>query len=224
MKRKVILTGDGSTTIQYVDLNEQYHSIHGAIAEAEHVYIQHGLHYLLKKQRLKELHLLEMGFGTGLNALLTLKEAEKCKVVIHYEGIEGYPLEKSITDQMNFSKILPIPEELFIAMHTLKWNKKQNITPFFSLYKNHILFENINNSNCFDLIYFDCFGARVQPELWTEIMFKKMYNALKNQGILVTYAAKGSVRRAMLETGFEIEKLKGPPGKREMLRGIKNEK
>lgn len=221
MQRRIITTADGSTTIQIEDWNEQYHSLHGAIQEAKHVFIKHGLHHIEKH----ELSILEIGFGTGLNAFITLLEAEKLQKHINYVGVEAYPISSEEIKALNYIQQLKAENhaEFFQQMHNIPWEKEKDITSYFALTKQQKLFTEITDKAAFDLIYFDAFGARVQPELWTETIFKIMFDALKPNGILVTYAAKGSVRRAMLSVGFTVEKLQGPPGKREMLRARKSE-
>lgn len=231
MKRKIIITGDGSSTIHLPEWDEQYHSKHGAIQEAYHVFIKHGLHFFCKQgyqfqysfKSENTLSILEIGFGTGLNAFITLIEAEKLDIKINYSGVEGYPVLMDEINQLNYTKELECDnnEYLFDKLHRATWEVKHEITSKFSLLKQQKLFHEIDNENEFDIIYFDAFGARVQPELWTEAIFKKMYKSLKSEGVLVTYSAKGSVRRAMQSVGFLVERLPGPPGKREMLRAIK---
>ncbi len=220
MKREIITTADGSKTIQLVDWNEQYHSKHGAIQEAYHVFIKSGLE-LYKNQQLA---LLEIGFGTGLNALITHLEAPKLNLNIHYTGVEAYPVSSKEIKELEYCKALDefILVEDFEKMHASAWERDTAISKSFTLRKQQKKIADIDEVNAFDLIYFDAFGARVQPELWTESIFKIMYASLKNQGVLVTYSAKGSVRRAMQDVGFEVERLPGPPGKREMLRARKN--
>ncbi|WP_405248323.1 tRNA (5-methylaminomethyl-2-thiouridine)(34)-methyltransferase MnmD [Cellulophaga sp. Asnod2-G02] len=219
MERKIITTSDGSTTIQIVDWNEQYHSIHGAIQEAYHVFIKKGLS--LYKDR--AIAILEIGFGTGLNALITYVEAQNFNLKIDYTGVEAYPVSPEEIKQLNYIAQLEAQkfEGEFDTMHTSEWEKTVEISSTFSLLKQQKDFMQITDKAAYDLIYFDAFGARVQPELWTEEIFKIMYAALNINGVLVTYAAKGSVRRAMLSVGFEVERLDGPPGKREMLRATK---
>lgn len=227
MKREILITSDGSTTIHLPDWNEQYHSKHGAIQEAYHVFIEAGLHkaredFISASQN--DLTILEIGFGTGLNAFITYLESKKNTLTVDYVGIEGYPINNEEIQKLNYVTQLDANnfQDIFNRMHFISWEEKHQISDTFSLLKRKQFFENIEDQNTFDLIYFDAFGATNQPELWTEIIFKKMYNALKNKGILVTYAAKGSVRRAMLAVGFTVERLPGPPGKREMLRATKN--
>ena len=223
MKRTVITTSDGSKTIQIEDWDEQYHSIHGAIQESQHVYVNTGLHHFLKLYNPKELRILEIGFGTGLNAFLTALESGQQDVEIHYEGVEAYPVEADELSQLNYAaRIAANQQHLFDSLHKLSWEELHSITSNFSLKKRQQFFSELSDENSFDLIYFDAFGARVQPELWTEAIFKRMFKALKNKGVLVTYAAKGSVRRAMQAVGFTVERLEGPPGKREMLRASKS--
>ncbi|WP_350292389.1 tRNA (5-methylaminomethyl-2-thiouridine)(34)-methyltransferase MnmD [uncultured Croceitalea sp.] len=219
MKRKVITTADGSKTIQIEGWDEQYHSIHGAVQEAYHVFIKNGLNQF-KNQ---EISILEIGFGTGLNALITLVEAQKLDLKINYEGVEAFPVSMEEIAALNYVETLNFQqyEKQFLQMHKSKWGMPLQLTTDFALFKNKLDFKEIKHQNLFNLIYFDAFGYRVQPELWSVTIFEKMFNALKQGGVLVTYAAKGSVRRAMQEVGFTVERLPGPPGKREMLRAIK---
>lgn len=226
MKRKIITTQDGSKTIHIEELNEQYHSIHGAIQEAQHVFIKHGLHFFnatLDSKVKNHISILEIGFGTGLNAFISLLEAEKLSINIDYIGIEAYPVIVEELAQLNYSELLLFYDSFkaFEKIHAITWNKKHIINSNFSLHKKMLLFSEVTDLNSYNIIYFDAFGARVQPELWTETMFERMFNALKDNGVLVTYSAKGSVRRAMESVGFLVERLPGPPGKREMLRAVK---
>lgn len=224
MERKIIKTDDGSVTIHLPEWNEQYHSKHGAVQEARHVFLKMGLHYFLEQHSLDELSILEIGFGTGLNAFLTLLEAEKLNLKINYTGVEAYPVPPEEVKFLNYPETCQAQEQsdLFFQLHDIEWEKLFPISDYFSLTKIKKKFAEVNDENLYDLIYFDAFGARVQPELWTEEIFSKMYNALRKNGVLVTYAAKGSVRRAMIASGFEVQKLPGPPGKREMLRAVKS--
>ncbi|SNZ00208.1 tRNA (5-methylaminomethyl-2-thiouridine)(34)-methyltransferase MnmD [Flagellimonas pacifica] len=219
MKRRVITTADGSKTIQIEDWDEQYHSKHGAIQEAFHVFIDHGLALFQNT----EVKILEIGFGTGLNALITMMEMKKRNLQINYVAIEAFPVLMEEVEQLEYCMQLNAPEHqsLFDKMHMVEWEKNISIISKFTLKKQKKDFKSINDTDLFNLIYFDAFGARVQPELWTEEIFSKMYNALKDNGVLVTYAAKGSVRRALQSVGFTVERLPGPPGKREMLRATK---
>ena len=219
MKRKIITTGDGSKTIQIEDWNEQYHSKHGAIQEAYHVFIAHGLSLFSDRS----ISILEMGLGTGLNAFITFLEVKKRNISATYTGVEAYPISVAEMEQLNYVSELSAEShaDTFLLLHQTPWEKVVALAEHFTLLKQNKHFSEVEDIDRYDLIYFDAFGARVQPELWTEAIFLKMYQALKKRGILVTYAAKGSVRRAMQAVGFTVERLPGPPGKREMLRAIK---
>ncbi|WP_282031460.1 tRNA (5-methylaminomethyl-2-thiouridine)(34)-methyltransferase MnmD [Winogradskyella eximia] len=229
MKRKIITTSDGSKTIQIEEWNEQYHSIHGAIQEANHVFLKHGLFFytdIISNSELvsesQPVSILEIGFGTGLNAFLTLIEAEKLKLPLNYVGVEAYPVQIEEINQLNYVELISTSHNaVFEKLHETPWERPHDITPLFKLEKLQKFFKEIEAKDKFDIIYFDAFGARVQPDLWTEDIFKIMFNALKVNGILVTYSAKGSVRRAMQAVGLTVERLPGPPGKREMLRATK---
>ncbi|HLU50679.1 MAG TPA: tRNA (5-methylaminomethyl-2-thiouridine)(34)-methyltransferase MnmD [Flavobacteriaceae bacterium] len=218
MKREIITTADGSSTILVPDWQETYHSKHGAVNESLHVFIKNGFEYFIENHAPKALCILEIGFGTGLNALLTLQAAEKYKVPMYYETVEGFPMTLEEIQLLNYAEITHTDPKLFQKLHDCEWEETVEISDFFSLHKRKLLFENIVGNSDFDLIYFDAFGARVQPHLWTLSVFKIMYTCLRQKGVLVTYASKGSARRAMIEAGFSVEKLPGPPGKREMLR------
>ena len=223
MKRSIITTSDGSKTIQIGEWNEQYHSIHGAIQEAKHVFIKMGLNHFLELHKVKSMRVLEMGLGTGLNAFITTLEAEIRNLHIHYEAIEAFPVLKHELSQLNYPSLLANKnqESLFETIHGVSWATPSSITTNFTLTQIHQYFSKLEYVSLFDLVYFDAFGPRVQPDLWTPDMFKRMFNALKPRGVLVTYSAKGSVRRAMQSVGFFVERLEGPPGKREMLRATK---
>ena len=219
MQRKLILTGDGSHTISMPELNVTYHSIHGAIQESKHVFIEAGLKSLTLAEAAK-LNIFEVGFGTGLNALLTIIEAEKLQKEIHYETVEPFPLGSSETRSLNYCKQLGREElqPVFEQLHSCKWEKKINITANFLFKKTRSNLLNFETSETFKLIYFDAFAPSTQPELWTNEIFEKMFAMLEPGGILVTYCSKGDVRRAMQAAGFIVEKLPGPKGKREMIR------
>ena len=223
MQREVITTADGSKTIHLVDWDEHYHSIHGAIQEANHVFIKHGLLFFVESfPERQPVTILEIGFGTGLNAFITMLEAQRLDLNIDYVGVEAFPIFSEELIAMNYSeKLDDSKEQEFNKLHQIPWEEKYAITSLFSLTKQKKYFVEIEDQQTYNLIYFDAFGARVQPELWTESIFQKMYDALKPNGVLVTYSAKGSVRRAMQAVEFLVEKLPGPPGKREMLRATK---
>lgn len=219
MKREIIITNDGSTTIHIPDWNENYHSTHGAIQEAKHVFIKNGLDLL---QNQKSISLLEIGFGTGLNAFITFLETLD-KEKVNYVGVEAYPISSEEIAQMNYVTELQATQYqvVFDKIHSCDWESQQHITEKFILTKRKQFFQDINDKEQYDLIYFDAFGFPLQPELWSEVIFKKMFDALLPNGVLVTYACRSSIKNAMLSVGFSIEKLPGAPGKREMLRAIK---
>ncbi len=221
MKRTLFKTGDGSYTLHIPEWDEQYHSKHGAIAEALHVFIKEGLYHWFSKNKETEASILEIGFGTGLNAFLTFLETEKNTFRVNYTGVEAYPLEIDEIAKLNYTSLLNASAEVFLKMHHSAWEEVSSISENFQLTKQQKFFSEITSESFFNLIYFDAFGIRVQPELWTEEIFKKMYTALKPHGVLVTYAANGNARRAMQAVGFNVERLSGPPGKKEMLRATK---
>ena len=220
MKKEIFITADGSTSFHLPQWNEQYHSKHGALQEAYHVFIRSGLDLFANNSTVS---ILEIGFGTGLNAFITFLEQQKQNLIIDYVGVEKYPLKKDEILLLNYPSSLKAMEfqSVFNQIHHSKWEVPIAIDKSFTLTKRQQDFKDISDKNTYNLIYFDAFGARVQPELWTEEIFNKMYQALKPNGVLVTYSAKGSVRRAMLSVGFTVEKIPGPKGKREMLRAFK---
>jgi tRNA U34 5-methylaminomethyl-2-thiouridine-forming methyltransferase MnmC len=220
MKREIIITADGSTTIRIPDWNENYHSSHGAIQEAKHVFIANGLD-LFKNQA--EISILEIGFGTGLNAFITFLETLN-KEKVNYVGVEAYPISQDEVNQMNYPSELKANSftSIFENLHNCDWEQEIAITSQFKLTKRQQLFQDIEDRNQYNLIYFDAFGFPLQPELWSELIFKKMFDALLPNGVLVTYACRTSIKNAMIATGFTIEKLPGAPGKREMLRATKD--
>jgi tRNA U34 5-methylaminomethyl-2-thiouridine-forming methyltransferase MnmC len=222
MKREIIITKDGSTSIYLPELQEGYHSKNGAIQEALHVFINNGLR-LFEAQN--EVCILEIGFGTGLNAFITFLESNTNQQKINYVGVEAYPIAIHEALQMNYTSQLRVENfnPVFEIIHTANWNEKIQISDAFTLTKREQLFQDIRDKNAYDLIYFDAFGFNVQPELWNEPIFKIMFDALKPNGVLVTYACRTSIKRAMLSVGFSVEKLPGAPGKREMLRAVKNQ-
>lgn len=214
------LTDDGSHTLYVPALNEHYHSVNGAIQESTHVYINTGLHNCQKRK----INILEIGFGTGLNAFLTLLDVLQSGKSINYISLEAYPLPLHIIERLNYPQQIRVADEdLFKKLHLAEWNESEDITSAFRLTKietdfTHFDFKNIN---CADIIYFDAFAPDKQPEMWTQQLFDKLYTITKPDGILVTYCAKGEVRRMLQRSGFTVERLPGPPGKREMLRASK---
>jgi tRNA U34 5-methylaminomethyl-2-thiouridine-forming methyltransferase MnmC len=220
LKREIIITDDGSATLYLPDMNETYHSKFGAIQEANHVFIQNGL-ALTKGQPVA---VFEIGFGTGLNAFITLLEAAKTGQVIDYTGVEAYPIQPEEYAKLNYAQELGEGEHtgVFNRMHDGEWEATIQLTNNVTLTKQQKFFHDICDVEKYNLIYFDAFGYPSQPELWSEEIFAKMHAALKPGGILVTYACRTVIRNAMKTAGFITEKLPGPPGKREMLRARKS--
>ncbi len=224
MKTEIKQTADGSHTLFIPALNEHYHSTNGSVQESRHVFIQTGLHKAFSLFPDQPVELLEVGFGTGLNALLTCLEADKVNRKIKYTGIEAFPLENEIIQKLNFTQCLPQPEAggFFQKMHKAAWEEKIEITDNFSLQKIRCPVQELEPGLCgYHLIYFDAFAPTVQPELWTEAVFGKLYQALKAGGILITYSSKGEVKQNLRAAGFTLERLPGPFGKRHMLRACK---
>ncbi len=214
-------TADGSHTLYVPELDEHYHSTHGAIRESMHVYIDAGLRHCLST----EINLLEIGFGTGLNAFLTLLEAEKQQKMIHYTTLELYPLSVTTAATLNFSDITdPSRKEIFRMLHTAAWEEWVPVTPYFRL-KKHSMdlhdFLMIPQAETFDVIYYDAFAPEKQPEMWRQEIFDRLYAISRDKATLTTYCAKGVVRRMLQSAGYIVERLPGPPGKREILRAGK---
>ena len=226
MERKTIITADGSSSVAIPSMNVTYHSVYGAIRESSHVFIGAGLNYfrsLHKDSKKQRLAIFEMGFGTGLNALLTLIESEHNGPQIFYETVELYPLESMQVEGLNYCAQLNRNDlqGKFGQMHRAGWEKEVRITPQFILKKSKVDLLDLQPTRTFEVIYFDAFDPGVQPELWSKEIFQKMFSILEPGGILVTYSSKGDARRAMIFAGFDIEKIPGPPGKREMIRAVR---
>jgi tRNA U34 5-methylaminomethyl-2-thiouridine-forming methyltransferase MnmC len=219
---KLVVTADGSHSLYLDHLKEHYHSHHGAIQESVHVYINAGLRHLLEKKP-SEINCLEVGFGTGLNALLTLIEAAKNTTKIHYHTLEPYPLALKLVNSLNYLTQLQATDfsPQFETMHQSLINEEQRLHQNFLFKKTNEKVENIRFIKNYDLVYFDAFAPSVQPELWAISVFEKIFAALSNDACLVTYCAKGAVKRNLKQVGFAIESLPGPKGKREIIRAVK---
>jgi tRNA U34 5-methylaminomethyl-2-thiouridine-forming methyltransferase MnmC len=217
----IIQTEDGSNSIQSAQFHATYHSIHGAIQETQTVFIDAALLYKASTQ--KELAILEIGLGTGLNAFMTYLEAKKAALNIKYTGIEAYPISLEIAQQLNYAELLEATEEQaqFLQLHETP-NEWVALSPSFNFYKQIGRFEDLKEQEQFDLIYYDAFAPSVQPELWEIDLLEKMYQALKPGGILTTYCAKGVFKRNLKQAGFKVEGIPGPIGKREMTRAVKD--
>lgn len=215
MAHKIIHTEDGSNTLQHEKWNETYHSCHGAMQESRHVFIQNGIVHFVNKPKIS---VFEVGFGTGLNTLLTLDYAENQHQIIDYQTIEAYPISIQEVRALNYDQIFndECVKEWAVGFHQLEWNRDYPISSYFTFKKINGLLENFTLSDEIDCIYFDAFSPTTQPELWTIQILEKMYRALTNGGLLVTYCAKGEFKRNLKAVGFEVENVPGPPGKREM--------
>ena len=218
MDIKIILSKDGSHTLYREDIDETYHSRHGAIQEAQHVFIDMGLKEVEKSK--KQINILEVGFGTGLNALLTCLN---CKSKINYIGLEAIPLKNNVLNGLNYDTTVigGNPQEIFKSIHNAPWETQYPITSLFSIQKVEKEIQKYEIAQPIDVVYYDAFGPNSQAEMWDISIFEKIYKAMRSQGVFVTYCAKGQVRRDLKSIGFVMECLEGPPGKREMLRGTK---
>lgn len=221
MGREIVTTADGSHTVKITEMNVTYHSHYGAIQESLHVFVQAGLIEVFQRFAEEPIRVFEMGFGTGLNALLTALEAGKESRKVQYTAVEIYPLSLKETDALNYSQLLPGSSVLFQKIHQCNWKEEIFITEHFSLDKQPTDVTGFSTRRVFHLVYFDAFAPGIQPELWTETIFKKLYDLLVPGGVLVTYCSKSDVRRAMMAAGFTVKKWPGPPGKREMVRAEK---
>lgn len=219
-KKKWVLTKDGSNTLKIINLKETYHSLHGAITETEFVYLEKGLRFWQNSNPKSNCSIFEMGYGTGLLAYLTFLNNSEMR--IDFTSIEAYPLSLTDYKQLNYNELLNSESVIsFLSFSQLSWETDHKLTSNFKLTKHQTLFEQFSGNHSFDLIYYDAFAAHAQPDLWEKRWMKKCYDLLNKGGVWVSYCAKGSVRRALQEVGFTVERLPGPPGKREMLRAVK---
>ena len=220
MKLKLIDTSDGSLTLYLPEMDEQYHSLFGAATESNHVFIQSGLQFYSGPTPV----IFEVGFGTGLNCLLTALWVEREKRQVFYMTIEKFPLNDRVIKQLHYGRFVAgTGEELFSAIHACPWNREIQVTPYFRLLKINADFTQMSwqlPQKC-NVVYFDAFSPDKQPEMWTQVLFNRIYQWVQPGGVFVTYSAKGEVRRRLISAGFSMEKIPGPPGKKEILRGIK---
>lgn len=221
MNKELIITEDGSHSLYVPELKEHYHSTHGAIQESKHVFIESGYNFIAPHY--KSLNILEIGFGTGLNAFLTYIASAKTSKKINYIGVEPYPIDELVYTQMNFADLVGSNKnDVFLKMHQTNWRVPYFINDFFILNK---IMEKIEDVSLMpgqmQLVYFDAFAPEVQPELWEKEVFEKLYEAMSSNSVLVTYCAKGEVKRNLKQVGFEIESIPGPKGKREITRALK---
>jgi len=221
-RKSWVPTKDGSYTIKINSLKETYHSLHGAVTESEFVYVKNGLHFWQNTHLEAKAAVLEMGYGTGLLAYLNFLDQFDSKMNIDYTALEAYPLTISDLERLNYDRFIASEECVsFLHFSKLEWEKVHQLTTDYSLLKREILFEKFESKSLFDVIYYDAFGAHAQPDLWNTEWMKKCFDLLNHGGVWVSFCAKGSVRRALQEVGFQAERLPGPPGKREMLRAVK---
>lgn len=222
MKKKFFKTKDGSPSLIIDELNETYHSRHGALTESLHVYIEKGLNSWIERNKKTEVNIFEMGMGTGLNAYLAYCFCIKNKIKLYYYSVEKFPLSIEEIKALGMEKYLPYPEfhNFFEWLHSSDWNIKNFYKNFFFQKSSSDFFDSIITEK-YDIIFYDAFGYNAQPEMWGEKALKICYRILKTGGYWVSYCSKGSVRRYLEKIGFEVDRLDGPPGKREILRAIK---
>ena len=216
---EIITTSDGSHTLRNHELNETYHSIHGAVQESQHVFIRNGLEYFYQRSQAKNIAILEIGFGTGLNALLAWQYAIEHNVIIHYATLEPFPLTEEIWSKLNYGT-LQTDRSQFRLLHEAEWNEDVFLTPEFILLKIKRPLREASLNEPYDIIFFDAFAPSVQPELWSADALEKVIALLNPGGIFVTYCAKGQLKRDLKTLGLKVETLPGPPGKNEMVRGM----
>ncbi len=218
MNRTLRLTEDGSHTVFLHDLDESFHSIHGALQESEYVYINQGFNHVKKSP----LRILEIGLGTGLNLLLALRECEKLGIRCQYHAVDKYPLDPCEFENLNYEEVVPgISMGILQKIHSTPWDKELELTQDFKLYKELADFRNMKPEGEFDLVFFDAFAPDKQPELWSTEVFLIIASVTKSGSVLATYSAKGSVRRSLISCGFKVTKVPGPPGKFEMVRAVR---
>jgi tRNA U34 5-methylaminomethyl-2-thiouridine-forming methyltransferase MnmC len=221
MAVEIITTSDGSHSLLNKELNETYHSVHGAIQESVHVFIKNGFDFLVQQANPEKMAILEIGFGTGLNALLTVQHAASLKNQITYTSLEAYPVSEEIWSKLNY----PSSDEMqavFKDLHQAAWNMEASITDNFKLTK---LYQTLQDTTLtpasFDLVYFDAFAPSKQPEMWTLEVLGKVVDLMRPEAVFVTYCAKGQLKRDLKSLGLTIETLPGPPGKKEMVRAVR---
>ncbi len=219
MSVELVTTGDGSHSLRNTDLDETYHSMHGAVQESRHVFIANGLDVFLQKLA-DPLRVFEVGFGTGLNALLTWRWARKHRRHVHYTSIEAFPLEPSVWSKLNYGEHLGHGDDVR-TLHRVPWNVETRVEEFFTLFKIHGDIQSWESSEAFHLVYFDAFAPSKQPEMWTLDVLSKVVGAMMTDGVFVTYSAKGQLKRDLNTLGLLVETLAGPPGKKEMVRALK---
>jgi len=219
MRNRVVITEDGSKTIYVPSLDEHYHSTHGAIQESRHIFINSGL----KKVAAREINIFELGFGTGLNAFLTVLETQDKNIKVSYSSIEKYPVPFEKIRELNYPELIDAEKRpLFDLLHSCDWNSYIEITDKFSLRKIQADIKNYSHDHKYDLVYFDAFGADKQPGMWTADIISGIAGACNPGAVFVTYSARGELKRQLKCEGFNVEHPSGPPGKREITRALKS--
>ena len=221
MKRRLFLTNDGSHSITIDDLHESYHSHNGSIQEGRHNFIKSGADYYKQHFNPSSITVFELGFGTGLNALLLYQWYLKNSISVSYHGLEAFPLEKELWLPLNYAEQLGLEKQVHEQLHECSWNSKMMLDDRFEFLKTDQKMVDYSFAKTYDLVFYDAFAPSVQPDLWTYAQFQKVYNAMNYKGVLVTYSAAGKVRRALSKAGFWIDEIRGAPGKREMTRALK---
>ncbi|MEJ6617245.1 MAG: tRNA (5-methylaminomethyl-2-thiouridine)(34)-methyltransferase MnmD [Crocinitomicaceae bacterium] len=213
MKREIIVTNDGSNSLYIPEMDETYHSVHGAIQEAKHVFIENGLMLFNKP----DLRVFEVGFGTGLNAFLSEQYSFQNKIKINYHSIEAFPVEIELINKLNYNDLIEYNSLIFNTIHNLNWEEESVVSETFKLKKIEAKIQEFEvETIAFDIVFFDAFGPRAQGEMWSVLVLKKMYGCLISTGKLVTYCAQGQFKRDLKSIGFVVKNVPGPPGKREM--------
>lgn len=223
---KLIITDDGSHSLYLPGMNETYHSSHGALSESRHVFIKSGYLPVISTVAERPVRVLEVGFGTGLNALLSQQQAEKLRVTTHFTTLEPFPLAGELYRQLNYPTLLGSGEnnalsETFLRMHSEGWDEVQPVSPHFTLEKLKLRLEDFANEGQYHVVYFDAFAPNKQEEVWDETLIRKVADHMAPGGVLVTYCAQGKFKRSLKAAGLTVENLPGPPGKKEMTRGRK---
>ncbi len=224
MQLQLITTEDGSHSLYVPELKETYHSFHGALQESVHVFINRGLTDYLKNIQKRPIHILEVGLGTGLTALLVADWAAENEVLVSMTSLEAYPIAPALVQEFNYPDLLDrtVAKEWFNSIHESRWEKTKEIHSYFQLHKKHITLEEaVLPTGEFQIVFFDAFAPSKQPELWSKQMLQKVYNSQTDHSYFVTYSAKGQLKRDLRELNYMVETLDGPPGKKEMVRAIK---
>ncbi len=222
MDPQIRITGDGSTTLYSPDLDETFHSMHGAIKESQHVFIKQGLEYYVGQASNYPVSILEIGLGTGLNAWLSWHFADNRQVTLQYTSLEPFPLKAHILKELNYPSVISLPGQpvSFYGIHEAAWEQAQCLSDYFTLYKVSKRIQDFQETSTFDVVYFDAFAPNKQPEMWEKEVLVKVRSLMETGSCLVTYCAQGQFKRNLQSLGFEVGTLPGPPGKKEMTRAV----